>query len=449
MDLRRRNVIIYALLTGLWIVVLGWQAEEHVRFKNFAKTGLRNRSKSIASTLGATIRGQQIRGAVFWEKLQPVLNEFVNAGTNEVGVAAELVSVGLLNPAGEYVISAGRPIDPELQDILQEGERWGQRTVTFVYPIEGASVTNTSGPILIENFTNTMSGGRGFRRPRPPEGFSPGGDTNAPATAENGPAPGERPPPPDGRPPRRPEDDSRPHRPFWARRFNEQEYQDLIKTKELHGLVLSMPLDAYRSASQRDLWLRCVIGFFATLSVLGAGFAWGNLARSSELQLRLVRASELNTHLKEMNLAAAGLAHETRNPLNIIRGLAHVISKRPETGNEVREKAKGIVEEADKVAAQLNEFINYSRPREVRRTMLSVGSVVNEVARALSYDLEEKKIGMKFEGEHLSVEADEQMLRQALFNLILNAIQAVNGNGEIEVRAERTGAAEAKLEVLD
>jgi signal transduction histidine kinase len=35
----------------------------------------------------------------------------------------------------------------------------------------------------------------------------------------------------------------------------------------------------------------------------------------------------IELHLKEMNLAAAGLAHETRNPLNIIRGLAQMISK--------------------------------------------------------------------------------------------------------------------------
>jgi nitrogen-specific signal transduction histidine kinase len=51
--------------------------------------------------------------------------------------------------------------------------------------------------------------------------------------------------------------------------------------------------------------------------------------KTAELQIRLVRASEMNSHLKEMNLAAAGLAHETRNPLNIIRGLAQMISKRP------------------------------------------------------------------------------------------------------------------------
>ena len=53
----------------------------------------------------------------------------------------------------------------------------------------------------------------------------------------------------------------------------------------------------------------------------------GNARKTSELQIRLIRASELNSHLKEMNLAAAGLAHETRNPLNIVRGLAQMLSK--------------------------------------------------------------------------------------------------------------------------
>jgi len=75
--------------------------------------------------------------------------------------------------------------------------------------------------------------------------------------------------------------------------------------------------------------------------------------------------------------------------------------------------------------------------------------VVNEVVRALSYDLEEKKIKLEVKGEQISIEADEQMLRQTLFNLILNAIQAVNGSGEIQVVAERRGTTEATLEVRD
>jgi signal transduction histidine kinase len=51
--------------------------------------------------------------------------------------------------------------------------------------------------------------------------------------------------------------------------------------------------------------------------------------------------------------------------------------------------------------------------------------VAGEVARALNYDIEEKKIQLEVLVESVVIEADEQLLRQALFNLVLNAIQAV------------------------
>src|SRR5262249_1011295 len=179
------------------------------------------------------------------------------------------------------------------------------------------------------------------------------------------------------------------------------------------------------------------------------GLAWRNLAKSGELQMRLLRASELNTHLKEMNLAAAGLAHETRNPLNIIRGLAQMISKQTDTALEVRSRTREIIDETDRVTAQLNEFINYSRPREVRRSAVPLGPVVGEGVRALNYDIEEKQIRLQVAEEQLAVEADEQLLRQVLFNLLLNAVQAVEANGEIQIVAKRISAAEAFIEVRD
>jgi signal transduction histidine kinase len=231
--------------------------------------------------------------------------------------------------------------------------------------------------------------------------------------------------------------------------MSEAEYQALLESRSLHGLVLAISTESIHAAATRDLWLRAMIAFLASLSAIGSGLAWRNLVTSSDLQIRLVRASELNSHLKEMNLTAAGLAHETRNPLNIVRGLAQMISQRSETSPEVREKALGIIAEADKITAQLNEFINYSRPREVRRSVLALSAVVNEVARALSYDLEEKQVHFEYQGEALRIEADDQLLRQALFNLLLNAIQAVDAKGHIQVMVERRGAAEAILEVRD
>jgi signal transduction histidine kinase len=200
---------------------------------------------------------------------------------------------------------------------------------------------------------------------------------------------------------------------------------------------------------RRDLWLRLFIVLLASVSVMGLSMAWRNFGRSAELELRLVRAAELNTRLKDMNFAAAGLAHETKNPLNIIRGLAQMISKRDDAPPEVRERSRSIVDEADRVTAQLNEFINFSKPRDVRRVNVSLNAAVGEVVRALGHDLEDKSIRMSVAENLPSIEADEQLLRQALFNLLLNATQAVERNGQIEVSATRNGASEAALEIRD
>ncbi len=240
-------------------------------------------------------------------------------------------------------------------------------------------------------------------------------------------------PPPDEHPGPAHENEPRPRRPFWARDLDDKQYQDLLASHELHGLVLTLSTESLQAVIGHDLWLRFTIIFFAGISAAGAGLAWRNLSQTAELQIRLVRASELNSHLKEMNLAAAGLAHETRNPLNIIRGMAQMLSKQPGVPAEIREKTRAIVDETDKVTAQLNEFINYSRPREVRRTRLALNAVVNEVVRALNYDLEEKKIHVEVTGEPIVIEADDQLLRQVLFNLLLNAVQAVTDGAEIRV----------------
>src|ERR1039458_10325949 len=173
------------------------------------------------------------------------------------------------------------------------------------------------------------------------------------------------------------------------------------------------------------------------------------LEKTSELQVRLVRASELNLHLKELNLAAAGLAHETRNPLNIIRGLAQLIAKQQHVSPEIQTKSREIINETDRVTAQLNEFINYSRPREVRRAPTNLNVMASEVVRTLNYDIEEKSIQLQLQIDPLIIEADEQLLRQALFNLVLNAIQAVPARGVILIRASRRNNEEAFIEISD
>jgi signal transduction histidine kinase len=456
MELTRRNLLVYGLILGVWLLVVGWQVEEHIRVREAAKADLRGRSKDIANTLSAILRNIRFRQVIPEERLKNLLNELVNGRTNELVKSSELISIELRNAANVEIAAAGKPIDPQ-NEAMQRGERWGAKTVTLVNPVDLGAALTSEGETNVTFIaptppppTNGMREGRGppRREPRPGEPGPPPPD-NTPGTASGtnvlaastnlAGSPPER----EGR------REGRRGRPPWLRWMDEKEYQALMEKRGLHGLVLVLSTESVENASSRDLWLRSIILALATVLAIGSGLVWNNIVRVSDLQIRLVRASEMNTHLKEMNLAAAGLAHETRNPLNIIRGIAHMISKGSDAAPEIRTKSREIIDEADKVAAQLNEFINYSRPREVRRTVLPLGSVVNEVVRTLNYDLEEKHIRLQVQGEQLSIQADEQLLRQALFNLLLNAIQAVNGAGEIQILAQKSSASEALLEVRD
>jgi len=459
MQPKRNRFLIYGLLLGGWLLVVAWQVEEHVRVREAAKSDLRGSSQEIAHTLGAVTRALRFRGALFQDRLEPVLNELVKTRTNALVKSSGLIAVGLLNTEGEPLVSAG---DTNLlsRETLAESERWSDTSVTFVLPVEGASVspegaTNNATvvipPLPFHNPTNAAERNHDFARPTPPPGGTNGSDfapPSFPVPFTN--AAGEivLPPPPSAN-----EISDRPRggyrRPFWMRDMSDADFKALVAKRELHGLVLVMSTENYRAICVHDMWLRFVIVFFAGMSAAGAGLALRNFSKTAELQIRLVRASELNSHLKEMNLAAAGLAHETRNPLNIIRGMAQMLSRQAEAPPEIREKARAIVDETDKVTVQLNEFINYSRPREIRRTKLALNSVVNEVVRALSHDLEEKNIQVAVKGEPISIEADEQLLRQVLFNLLLNAIQAVPLAAEIQVVTGRQNASEGFLAIRD
>jgi len=466
MNREQRGRWVAGLLLCAWLVVVAWQVTEHRRVVEAAKSDLRNRSREIASTLSAVTRALRFRGALFQDRLDPVLNELARSRPNALVRASELLAIGLLNNDGDTVVAAGET-NLISRESAGESERWSEENVVFVLPVEGASVNpegTTNNPTVVlpsfRNFTNSpprngRDGQRDGQRHEPPPdettAAAAGFPTNlqAPPTNASGEMESPPPPPDDNRPPGGDRQRGGGRRPPWMRGMSDADFKALIAKRELHGLVLVMSTDNYRAVCTHDWWLRFVIGFFAGISALGAGLAWRNTARTAELQIRLVRASEQNSHLKELNLAAAGLAHETRNPLNIIRGQAQMLARLPDASPDVRAQSKTIVDQTDKVTAQLTEFINYSRPREVRRAKVALAAACNEVVRTLGFDIEEKKLKVEVTGETLAIEADEQLLRQVLFNLLLNAIQAAKEGGKIQIVVQRTGNQEAVFEIRD
>lgn len=436
----RKSAITYGLLAAAWCLVMAWQTVEHLRVRSSAREALISRARDITRTTGLVIRSQRRWGGIVSkERLESALNELVRHG--------ELTGISLLNATGDVVASAGTAAAGPPR-VPRTGIEWERESVNIMNLIDLGAAEGEGGeerpaivlprPDIPAPPGGTNRPGRGPGRWRPPPENPRETPTNANVPSAG---PGPR-APADGA-----GDRSRFGRPFW---MSEEEYRSISQKRGVHGFMILMSTASVRSVIAHDLQLRALIAALASVLAVGSSLAWRNMAKASDLQLRLVRAGELNARLREMNLAAAGLAHETRNPLNIIRGLAQLISKQPDASiDEIRRKSRDIINETDRVTGQLNEFINYTRPREVRRQNVALNATVGEVTRALGYDLEEKAIRLEVFNEPWTVQADEQLLRQALFNLLLNAIQAVRSDGEIRITAARAGAGELTLEIQD
>jgi signal transduction histidine kinase len=414
----RRSWVVYGMLVAIWALLVAWQGAEHMRARQAFQNVVVDRGRSISTTCGRLMRARSFFGVVSRERLEQALNALVD--TNE------LRSVQLLNTNGEAVAAAGVPFELPPRNELEGGVLWGDGTVIVENPVDLG--TNVPQLVLPREAREEL---RSLETNQPLQAM-----TNDDTTVTNGTNAFRR----------RFYDWRTQGRPYWMK---EEEYKELVEKKGAHTFVVVMSNELVRHAAFYDLWMRTIIVLMGTVAVAGYGLAWRSLEKTSELQLRLVRASELNLHLKELNLAAAGLAHETRNPLNIIRGLAQLISKQQNVSPETQAKSREIIGETDRVTAQLNEFINYSRPREVRRAPTDLTAVAGEVARTLNFDLEEKSIQLQLQIEPLVIEADEQLLRQALFNLVLNAVQAVPAQGTIRIRAGRRNNEEAFVEISD
>src|SRR5882672_8121158 len=129
MKLDQRGKWVFGLLLGAWLLVVAWQIDEHHGIVEAAKSDLRSRSHEIAGTLSAVTRAMQYRGAVFQDRLEPILNELVSNRTNYV---VKLFYVGLLNTDDKPIVAVG---DTNLfsNEILSGNESWSDNHVMFVW----------------------------------------------------------------------------------------------------------------------------------------------------------------------------------------------------------------------------------------------------------------------------------------------------------------------------
>ncbi len=154
---------------------------------------------------------------------------------------------------------------------------------------------------------------------------------------------------------------------------------------------------------------------------------------------RLEENVRRNERLAAIGRLAAGVAHEIRNPLSSIRGFAqylrHVLEDRP----DARQYTDVIIREMDRINRVVGDLLTFARPRKIEARPADVRDLVDHVSRLVQADAAARRIGIEKQvaPEVRSVVLDASQMTQALLNLALNALQAVDEEGVIVIGAGR------------
>lgn len=213
------------------------------------------------------------------------------------------------------------------------------------------------------------------------------------------------------------------------------------QSAKFQGIELIVTLDSrlpHHLARSLRLKLATVLllAWLTTLSIL---FAQYRILRSKILSLALEKEQIERARLNEMNIAAAGLAHETMNPLGLILGLAQRLASNPETEDHAKQVAEQIMEEADRASSRLSDFINFAAHRPIHQETIELSETVQQISDALADDFKDAGITLKISVDHQWIIADKNLLEQILVNLLLNSLRASEKDSCTEIRSLRHG----------
>ena len=232
----------------------------------------------------------------------------------------------------------------------------------------------------------------------------------------------------------------------WTRLFG-----DALPLAEIETAVAGDPATSVRHETELRRPDGTVVPVRVTASALEAGdgarlgliAACEDLSSIRAMEARMRQADRLAT----LGRMAANIAHEIRNPLASLSGAAQALG-RPSAMAETRTRLTEIVvRESDRLSELIRNFLEYAHPAPLVVEPVDVAVLLDEVLGALTQRLPsaEIKIIRTFPAS-LPLEADRHRLRQALWNLCLNAVTAMPAGGEIRIGGStRDGAVEISL----
>jgi signal transduction histidine kinase len=205
------------------------------------------------------------------------------------------------------------------------------------------------------------------------------------------------------------------------------------------------------------------------LSIFGAaGVIAGILADRERMQRKRVEITkvelesvytELRENIQQMKkierLTAAGqlsasLAHEIRNPLASISGAAGILARGHAPASSREECLDILMKESQRLNKLLTNFLDFARPRLPRFQLTELSIVVQSVVMLAQHAAVRQNVQLENQSTITlpEIECDAEQIKQVLLNLLLNAVQASEDNGKVQIRSY-TLRDELCIEVVD
>ncbi len=164
--------------------------------------------------------------------------------------------------------------------------------------------------------------------------------------------------------------------------------------------------------------------------------------------------AQLSKRVTALGRLTAGVAHEVKNPLNAMTIHLELLRSKLASGApaaDVGSHVNTIGREIARLDAVVQGFLKFARPEDMRLERVSLSALAADVAHSVRPEAEAArvKVEVRADDRSLVVDADPTMLRQALLNLAVNAVQAMPDGGTLQFSSETARDGRALLRIRD
>jgi signal transduction histidine kinase len=188
--------------------------------------------------------------------------------------------------------------------------------------------------------------------------------------------------------------------------------------------------------------------------VLALEIKFNEMVEALKVKAKMEQKLAQTQRISAIGNLAAGIAHEIGNPLNGIKltisHLRDLFCEHDLDEESFKKYADTIIKEVNRLDAIVRDFLMFSKERELSLRPYRIDKLLHETIRLIEKDAQKRGVGVKMNIALMEKEAlvDPQLLKSALLNLLINAMDACNGSGTIEVSASDSNGRYA-IEIKD